>query len=224
MRTTIGEVISRVRNQLKAVKQDAFLTDRFIYSVISKHAKWLIKREDSANKLMRFNSIFQTLDYVELIEVDKVEASCTGIASGCTFRRTATKIPVFLQGYWGPLIRSITSLDGSQELQPTTPSAYLALSKSKNFKFNKTRYFWYLNDYIYFPDVDWDAVRVEGVFEDDISEYNCDASTNCRQRQIQSFNVPDYLFGEIEAAAMKDFLMMYQLPVDPANDKQHVLR
>ena len=30
--TTIGEVISRVRNTLKAVKEDAFLTDRTIYS------------------------------------------------------------------------------------------------------------------------------------------------------------------------------------------------
>ena len=39
-KTTIGEVVSRVRNQMKAVRQDAFLTDRFIYSVIGKHAKW----------------------------------------------------------------------------------------------------------------------------------------------------------------------------------------
>ena len=30
--TTIGETISRVRNTLKAVKEDAFLTDRIIYS------------------------------------------------------------------------------------------------------------------------------------------------------------------------------------------------
>ena len=52
-KTTIGEVISRVRNQMKSVRQDAFLTDRFLYSIISKHAKWLMKREDSKNKLMQ---------------------------------------------------------------------------------------------------------------------------------------------------------------------------
>jgi len=32
----IGESISRVRNVLKAVKEDPFLTDRFIYSLIMK--------------------------------------------------------------------------------------------------------------------------------------------------------------------------------------------
>lgn len=224
MRTTIGEVISRVRNQLKAVKQDAFLTDRFIYSVIIKHAKWLMKREDSGNKLMRFNSIFQTMDYVELIEVDKVEAQCTGIKSGCTFMRTKDKLPVFQQGYWGPLIRTVSSLDGSDELQPTNPSTFLSISNSKNFKYNKTKYYWYLNDYLYFPNIDWDAVRIEGVFEDDISDWKCDPSERCKVKQVQAFNVPDYLFAELESQVIKEMALMVQIPTDTVPDKQNILR
>ena len=39
-KTTIGDVISRMRTQIKAVRQDAFLTDRAIYAFILKHAKW----------------------------------------------------------------------------------------------------------------------------------------------------------------------------------------
>jgi hypothetical protein len=89
MATTIGDVISRIRNQLKAVKQDPFLTDRYIFSLVSKHAYWLMKREDSKNKLMRFSSVMQTLENVELIEVDKVEACCTSAKSNCTIKRTS---------------------------------------------------------------------------------------------------------------------------------------
>lgn len=224
MRTTIGEVISRIRNQMKAVKQDAFLTDRFIYSVVNKYAKTLMKREDGANKLLRFNSIFQTLDYVELIEIDKVEAQCTGIKTDCTFRRTKDKLPIFMQGYWGPLIRTVSSLDGSEECQPTTPSAYLHIGNSKNVKYNKTKYFWYLNDYLYFPNLDWDAIRIEGVFEDDISDWKCDSDTQCKVRQLQPFNVPDYLFMEIEALAIKELMIMFQVPSDVNHDKQSLLR
>ena len=224
MRTTIGEVISRIRNQLKAVNQDTFLTDRFIYSILKKHAQVLMKREDSGNKLMRFNSIFQTLDFVELVEIDKIEAHCLGIKSDCTFRRTKDKLPVFLQGYWGPLIRNVTSLDGSEECQPTTPSGYLSIANSKNFKYNKTKYFWYLNDYIYLPNLDWDGIRIEGVFEDDISQWSCDKDKECLIRQYQNFNVPDYLFAEIEASALKDLLILTQIPADPSNDNQHILR
>ena len=38
---TIGETISRVRGQVKAEVQDAFVTDRYIYSLIEKHAQFL---------------------------------------------------------------------------------------------------------------------------------------------------------------------------------------
>ena len=224
MATTIGEVIGRIRNQLKAVKQDPFLTDRYIFSLITKHAHWLMKREDSKNKLMRFSSVIQTLDNLELIDVDRVEACCTNAKSDCTIKRTKDKVPTFMQGYYGPLIRAVTSLDSSQILNPTNPTTYTAMTNTSSFKYNKTKYYWYLNDYLYFPDNDWDAIRLEGIFEDDITKYNCDLSDDCFPRQQQSFNVPDYLHGEIESNVIKDFGLTIQLPPDVTSDKQHILR
>lgn len=222
MRTTNSEVIGRIRTRLKAVKQDAFLTDRFLYGVITKHAKFLMKREDSANKLMRFNSVFQTLDNVELIEVDKVEASCAGIKAGITFRKTKDPLPAFAEGYWGPLIRDITSLDGSIECQPTNPGTYLNIARSLNFKYNKNFYYWYINDALYFPNVDWDTVRVEGIYQDDISAFTC--GDKCIQRQDMQFNVPDFLLKEMEAETMKDLSQMFGLQDDESNDKISQLR
>ena len=61
--TTIGDVVSRIRNQMKAESQDAFVTDRYLYSLVSKFAQLLMRRQDSANKLMKFNSIWQTIFY-----------------------------------------------------------------------------------------------------------------------------------------------------------------
>lgn len=220
---TIGDVISRIRTQIKAVKQDALLTDRAIYSFVQRHAKWLMKREDAKSRLMGFSSVMQTMDYVELIEVDKIEAGCTGLKSGCTFRRTKEKVPIFMQGYWGPLIRSVTSLDGSEELQPTIPTSYLHISKSKNFKFNKTHYYWYLNEYLYFPDIEWDAVRIEGIFEDDISMFKC-TPEDCVSRQDGIIGVPDFLLAELESNAFRDLMGMVQIPTDTANDKQSQIR
>lgn len=220
---TIGSVISRIRNQVKAARQDAFITDRMIYSFILKHAKWLMKREDSKSKLMSFTSVIQTMDFVELVEVDKVEACCTGITSDCTIKRTKDKLPIFLQGYYGPLIRTVSSIDGSEEMQPIIPSSYLAIANSKSFKYNKTKYFWFLNDYLYFPNIEWDAVRIEGIFEDDISQWTCEED-NCTVRQDQSFNVPDYLLGELEAQVFKDLIGVYQIPMDGPNDKQSLSR
>jgi hypothetical protein len=222
-KNTIGDIVSRLRNQLKGNKQDAFMTDRMIYAFVLKHAKWLMKREDSKNKLLVFSGVIQTMDFVELIEVDRVEACCTGISSDCIIKRTKDKLPIFLQGYFGPLIRTIASIDGSEELQPILPSTYTHVSKSKNFKYNKAKYYWFLDDYIYFPNLEWDAVRIEGIFEDDISRWTCEED-DCRLRQEQSFNVPDYLLAELEAQVFKDVMGEIQIPVDPPNDKQNIAR
>jgi hypothetical protein len=222
--TTIGEVISRVRNQMKATKQDAFITDRYLYSLLIKHAHWLMKREDSKNKLMRMASVMQTIDLLELIEIDKVDAHCSGIKSNCTIKRSCKKVPAFMQGYYGPLIRAVTSLDGSQILKPTNPTTYTALANSPNFRYNKTGYYWYINDYLYFPNIEWEAVRIEGIFEDDITSYNCDTCDDCILRRDQNFNVPDYLHAEMESNVIKDLGITLQIPPDVDTNKQNILR
>ncbi len=222
-RGKIRDVISRIRNQVKSTTQDAFVTDRMIYSFVLKHAKWLMKREDGKNKIMQFSSVMQTMDFVELVEVDKVEACCAGVTSNCTIKRTKDKLPVFMQGYYGPLIRAVTSLDNSEIMQPTTPTTYVRFSNGSTFKYNKTKYYWYLNDYLYFPNLEWDAIRVEGIFEDDISAFTC-AEDSCITKQDQSFNVPDYLLGELEAQVAKDLVGIYQIPPDTGNDKVSLTR
>jgi hypothetical protein len=224
MKTTIGEVISRVRNLLKSVNQDSFLTDRFLYSVISKHASWLLKREDSRNQLMKFISIFDKLQLVDLIDVDKVEAGCAGIRSNCYIKRTKVKLPKFQEGYWGPLIRTVSSLDGSEQIYPTTPVMFTKISNSLNFKYNKTKYYWIINDHAYFPNLDWDGVAIEAVFDGDISAYSCCDDKQCVPRQDQNFNVPDYLHGELENNVLKDLGFMVQSYTDPLPDKQNNLR
>ena len=146
--TTIGDVVSRIRGQIKAEVQDAFVTDRYIYSLILKFAQLLMRRQDHANKLMKFNSVWQTLPYLEL------EAHCSGIKSGCIIKRTKDKLPTFMEGYWGPLIRTVSSIDGSIELQATQPGTYTSMTKTTSFKYNTTKYFWYLNGYLYMPNID----------------------------------------------------------------------
>ena len=50
MSTTVGEAISRVRNTLKAVKEDPFLTDRTIFFSLIKYGNSLMKREDNQRR------------------------------------------------------------------------------------------------------------------------------------------------------------------------------
>lgn len=222
--TTIGSVISRIRGQVKAEVQDAFVTDRYIYSLIQKFAQLLIRRQDSANKLMKFNAIWKTLPFIELIEVDKVEAECTGVQSGCTIKRTKHKLPNMLQGYWGPLIRTVSSIDGSKELQATHPGTYTSLTKTTSFKYNNKKYFWFLNGYLYFPDLEWDAVKLEGVFDDDISDWLCDSEDKCQPRYLHEINIPEALFAEIEQQVLVTMSNAIRIPPEDSDNKINIHR
>ena len=220
---TIADTISRVRNALKGTQDDAFLTDRMIYSTILKFAKLYIKRQDNENKIMRFQSLFEVLPCVELVEVDKVAACCAGIKSKCIIKRTKEKLPDPMEGVYGPLFREITSIDGSQLMYKTYPGTYVAMSNSTNFKYNKALYYWYLDGYLYFPNIQWDAVRIEAIWDDNIHYLKCSEDT-CMIRQDQPTHVPDYLFAEIEQQVLAQFMGTMQIPADNKDDNQNVLR
>lgn len=223
--STIGKATSRVRNTIKAVKEDTFVTDRFLYSLIMKYGKTLMKREDDRNKLKRMSGLFTPLKCVELVEVDKVEACCIGLTTGCIIKRTKHKLPDPVEGLHGPMFRTVASLDYSTEIYKTDPESYVSMTKTTNFKYNKFKYFWYLDGYMYFPNIDWEAVIIEGIFEGDTSNFNCGTDAgSCTPRQEQKFSVPEYLMTEIEEMIKKDFGIGAQLLTDGPDDKQNQLR
>lgn len=223
MATKIGDTVSRIRNVVKGVKEDAFLTDRFLYSLVLKYAKMVIRRQDNENKIMRMRGFFETLPCIELMEVDKVEACCTGIKTNCTIMRTKDKLPDVLNGLIGPLFRDITSIDGSIVAYPTYASQYVSMTNSTSFKYNKTVYYWFRDGYLYFPNIEWEAVSVEALWEDSINYLKCDSET-CAPRQDDPTPIPDYLFAEIEQMVLKDLLVTIQTPVEGQDDKQSPLR
>jgi len=219
--TTIGDAISRVRNTLKAVKEDPFLTDRVIYSSLIKYGQTLLKREDNQFKLMKISSIFKVLPYIEMIDVDKVEAGCIGVFSGCYFKRSKDKLPTILDGAMGPVIRTTSSIDGSIEMFRTDPGTWVSMTRTTTWKYNTRKYFWYLNGYIYAPNIDWEAIRMEAIFEGKLD--TCDTDP-CLIRQDDPLLFPEYLFSEIEQFVIKELTMSMQVPSDGADDSQNTLR
>ena len=129
-----------------------------------------------------------------------------------------------IEGYYGPLLRAVTSLDLSHQLLPTFPSTFQQISKQSTFKYNTKKYYWYINGYLYFPNVDFDYVKIEGIFEDSIDPFVCDKDLKCIYRQDDDLFIPDYLLPEIEQLVIKDLVMRIQIPGETADDKQNINR
>jgi len=222
----IGDVCSQMRGLVKAVRQDSYTTDKYLYSLFLKNATPAIKRLDEKKRLTAFASIFESLDFVKLKTIDKSEASVCGVAprSYSTIQRTCQPIPVFTEGIYGPMIRSITSLDGYELFKLTTPDEYNYISKSTTFKYNTQKYSWYLNDYMYFPNCGYPAVKIEAMCTEDISEFKCDYDQKCKPRQEHSVNIPDYLIAEIMELCKRDLTYQLHAPEDKAHDNENDLR
>jgi len=220
----IGEIVSRIRNTFKGSKQDAFLTSRYIYSIVKKHAAWIIRRQDSSNKIMKMNSVFQVLHKVELEEIDKVQANCSFLTSGHTIRRNVLILPTMMTGYWGPLVRSITSIDGVTQIIPITRGTYEKMIKQSTFKYNTNKYYWWEDGYFYFPNIEWELVRVDAAFNEDITNFNDDSTDDCLSKLDIASNIPDYLLGEIETQVRNEMSPLVSIPSDTQEDKRNILR
>jgi hypothetical protein len=171
---------------------------------------------------MKISSIFKVLPYIELIDVDKVEAGCLGVYSECYIKRSKEKLPTILNGMFGPIIRTTSSIDGSIEMFRTDPGTWVSMTKTTTFKYNKRPYFWYLNGYVYCPNIDWDAIRMEAIFEGEVDI--CDPKVECMVKQDEVFSLPEYLFSEVEQFVVKELTMLMSVPVDSTDDGQNILR
>ncbi len=98
------------------------------------------------------------------------------------------------------------------------------MTKTTTFKYNKQKYYWFLDGYLYFPNIEWDGIIVEGLWEGDISFFRCDKDKQCLPMQMQPMRIPEYLFAEIEQMALKEILTSGQVPTDGADNQQNILR
>lgn len=218
MRKKVKEWISQIRNLSKSLNQDnVYISDRLIFSLIKKHAAPLLYQEDGKMKLMKMDFLFQKLPYVELIEVDKIEAECIGLKSDCIIKRTKEKLPPILNGYWGPVIRDVSSLDGLIEVYPTTPRTYVRKRNGTDAKYDKNKYYWFLNGYLYFPDLEWDAVYVEVLPEN--TNIKCIGIDPCEDAQNMELAIPDYIMSTVLNLVFQDLSVHMQIPSDLNHDK-----
>lgn len=216
------ELISQVKNQLRMVNADYKISNKFIWLIIDKHVRWLIKREGEKMRLVKNQFLFQTLKCVEVEEAPAID-DCCGIRSRCTVQRTKHKLPKLYEDGYGVVIKSVYSLDGSQEFQPISIQQYIRKLENPNSKYDKALYYYYNNGWLYFPKSKIKMVMVKGYFEEDIAKYNhcCDDYDidPCKTKLDEQLNLPDYLLGELLEHVIKDLIVTKQVQPDEAINK-----
>jgi hypothetical protein len=195
---TNREILALLRKGLNESGADSTYTNKFLYSKLKEHAKWLIPREAKSGKLYSGTSIFQTAPCIPIIKVNST-SNCCSINTCCTLFRTRNKIANFWEDAYGPIIRRITSIDGSYSFTYISASDWERKTTNPYNKKNKEQYVFFDNGYFWFPDKAPKKVNITGFFEEDIiGKYACDkVKLPCVKFLDTRFSIPEYLTAEL---------------------------
>lgn len=192
---TIREAISRVKKIFREVNADSRFTNKLAYSLLKSAAKQLIKRENDKLKIYPQNTLFQFYKCIDVIEAPLIDPCC-GLRTKCKVWRTKEKMPKIYDDIDGPIIKNTYSIDGSKELEFTTPERYMQIKNNPWVKDHKEKYYYYYSEgYLYFPSRAFHKVMLFAYFEDDLSGIcqTSETDNNCKKYMDSLFRIPGYL-------------------------------
>lgn len=223
-RITNREAIAQVKGLFREINADSTLTNKQVYSLIKKHSFWITKRESERLKLLRMDSFFQTLNCVDIVP-SPIGDDCCKLKGklDCIIYRTKNKIPEAYESVYGPIFKSITTIDGSISIGLKTAQEIKRLLNNryaKKYKSSTDIMCYYSDGYLYFPDKHYKVIKIEGLFLEELDEkYNQDCSIckdcvtdDCKRFLDKQFMMSDYLWGQVIDAVIKELSIRERMP------------
>jgi hypothetical protein len=211
------EKIESFRKKLQETGADSTYTNQFLYNTLMEHGRWLIRREISAGRIYRSTTLFRTLGCQQVVE-DSVIESCCPIKTNCKIYRTKNKLPNIWVDEYGPIIKAVTSVDGSTDFFITTPNAWQNKRDDPYQKMSKQMYVFFSDGYLWFPEHNPHLVNIPAFWVDDISRLDdcsdCVEDKECVRFLDTEFMIPGWLESEMFSKAISQLMPSKQLPED----------
>lgn len=207
---TVREIISEVRNDLRAISIDEWIPAKYIHMKLLGFASLFIKREADDKRLFRYSNLYTTIRCLEMIEKDLIEC-CDVSIPGCTkVMRSKHKLPKIYSTRYG-YIMTVTALDYVKDYIFVTPAQY-KYTKSRRFVDKSKRYFWLDNGYLVIPDSMVSSVTVKAMFLNraEALKLECDAEDTCYRLLDEEIIIPDHLLQDVKNATTSDMINKYK--------------
>jgi len=216
---TKRNLIETFREMLRERNADSTYTNQFLYSILSEHAKWLIRREVSAGRIYVNNSIFQTLSCVDVIEVSTIDECCP-IKTNCKIYRTKNKLPDMWIDNSGPVLKSVSSVDGSTDFFYTNATTWQSKRNDPYNRMSNMKYTFFSDNYLWFPEHNPHKVNIYGFFQDDLALLertceDCEDTKPCVRFLDTAFTLPEWLEAEMLSKSLQEIAgITKKLPED----------
>ena len=204
---TVAEVLSDVRNDLRAVSIDAYIPAKYLHHKLLDNAKLFVKRDGDNMKFQLYPTIWVTIDDFEMEEMPLVQGSDVTLPNCNTVMVSKFKLPDIYTTRFGYLIDIEThDINTFVDWTQLTPREY-KLTKTRRYQDPKKRYFWIYNNHLVIPDSLIRSVTLRAVFTDKAQglrlKYGPDA---CVKTLEQEFTVPGHLLDDVKNATVQKIL------------------
>jgi hypothetical protein len=209
---SVSEVISDVRNDLRAVTLDTYIPAKYLHHKLLDTAKLFMKREGDNMKLQLYPSIWVTIDSFPMEEVSLIGCTDIAIPKCETVMRSKYQLPAIYTTRFGYLL-NIHSVDYSYKASytQTTPRDY-ANMRTRRYQDPNKRYFWIYNGYLIIPNSLVQTVTLRAVFCDKQEGLKLEAcgEQTCIMKLDQEFTVPPHLLDDVKNATVQKILASRQ--------------
>lgn len=217
---TKRSIINTLRQEIKELSSDTFYSNKFLYTVLIKHAMWIVKREIRSGKVYKNMSLFKSLKCIKVVESSIIDPSCP-IQLECNIWRTDKRLPETWQDDYGPVIKYAMSIDDSTRFHLISKEEWINKRNSPYAKWDKTKYCIFSDGYLWFPVHNPRLINVYGYWIDGAEFHSeCGDGKKCNRYLDSEFSVPDWTIAEITSKALEQLAKVTKaLPNDEQIDK-----
>jgi len=210
MSKKVGEIVSELALDIRAMNLDDRVSFRYLYSKFKGKIEYFLKLESKSREILKDVTVWKTITCVELEDVNNT--ACGYIDNCSTLKRSKVKLPKALSTSYGPIIKVFT-IDGKTELGMTKSYEYTDYA-NREYASTKLAY-WLEDDYLYIPNTTIEAVKVMLIPE---NEADVDAangtSGSCTSSLDATVSYPDYLITLAKQEVLKEISGVYKQIVE----------
>ncbi len=212
---TRKEIVSRLRNSLRESSADTKYSNRYLWNVFFTASKKLLKEDADKGRIYSQSNPWESI-CVEMEPVSSLYCDCIYLPYNCTVFRSKIKLPRIIESSTGFIYRLIASPDLSQQFTLVSPYLY---SVKRKIKYNKEKYAFIYDGYLYTPDSTFPILTVSGLFDEDTSKFNCKQDSEpdsqvCGSAININVGLNDYLIDAAIKISLGEILPIVQKPFD----------
>lgn len=216
-----GEFVGRVVNDLNALTKDAHISKRWILSIGQTKAESYVAQRWDDGSLFDDLALLTCVSCIPMIEVDKIECCDAAFVLCHTLMRTKDRLPGLLFSSYGPIIRSVSNVDGTRYYRYQRLEFYNMEKKRKYADKSSVKHFYIHDGYIYIPD---DHIELINVCFFTLKRRLALALSACKQPSVcisewdEPFIYPVKLIEYIVSETVKECSTKIQIPDDDNPD------